>query len=1014
MRKSRKPLVRDNVLLVHGLGSGMADAVPVETEQWYEWLEAHSSFVFEGVAGHLMAQREIRRGRTYWYGYRRRGGKLLKTYLGRTRELTQARLEQASANLAGQTPLSQLAARPESTGLAVLPSNGQGALANDVDLSLLPMTQVTPPALPQAFVARPRLTERIRTPVTILCAPSGFGKSTVMNEWRQRCGMPVAWVALDADDNHPLRFWSKVVAALQIVHPDIGSDWLAQLRASSLSALSRIVFTLTNDILRAFGASSTSPGVGLVLDNYHLIHNTEIHTSLQTLLEHIPPTLRLVVASNTRPPLALGYLKAKGMVVELGAGDLRFTMEEGLAFLRQHTPGQPLAWGDMQALVRRTEGWVTGLVLAAYALAQQEDRAGFAATFTGTHPLLREFFMENSFRSQPPEVQTFLLKTSVLEYLSGPLCDSVLGQSGSGEILARLVSENVFLEQLGESDWYRYHGLFAEMLREQLRERFPAEAGRLHRRAAKWHLAQDDPENAVAHLLAGRSWEDAASVMERVALRELEKTGTDARLLHWLRQLPEAVLLAHKPLLAMYLRLAGIGLPPDEVDNLLTRMEASATAAQSSGEGCAEGEAAEEIRRVRRVLKAGAEASSPYGHASDTALQMLDALLRCHSACRRDVIQAETMAGAVYEAAKANRHLYALLAAGGLRANVALSQGHLRRSEQIATEVLREAFDLCGRLPEAASVALLALSNVSFMRNQLTQAQALLERAAEVNPDPTANEAVPMAILRAKMQSAHGDNEAASATIQAIRVMHAQRPSGLWSDRDLAAYQALFALRDGDVATAERLLSEVGEVENNPFATLVRGEILIEQARNVAAEDVVRRMLRKYPHGAYLLPTMRARVILAAALFNQRKMNQARQVMAKAARLAAPEFFRRPFLDYGKQIAPLLSLTLHTANLSAGTRAFLKGALTTLGYSDGAQAAAPPGESADLAVAASISPREQEVLQLLSAGLSNREIAVRLCISASTVKTHLENIYLKLGVTSRTQALAQAYALRLL
>jgi len=295
------------------------------------------------------------------------------------------------------------------------------------------------------------------------------------------------------------------------------------------------------------------------------------------------------------------------------------------------------------------------------------------------------------------------------------------------------------------------------------------------------------------------------------------------------------------------------------------------------------------------------------------------------------------------------------------------------------------------------------------------QADQLLVRATEVDPDPAStNEAVTIAILRAKIQSAHGDNEAAFATIQAVRELHAQRPSSIWLDQDLIAYQELFRLRQGDVASAERFLSEGGEIEMNPFSALVRAEILIEQKRNVAAQEILEHLLNKHPHGSYLLPIMRARVILAIALFNQRKVDQARQAMAKAARLAAPEFFIRPFLDYGPQITSLLSLVLHTENLNAGTRSFLKGTLTMLGHADGAQEIPPTDEPTALAIAASISPREQEVLRLLSAGLSNREIAARFFISPGTVKSHLESIYRKLGVSSRTQAIAQAHALKLL
>jgi LuxR family maltose regulon positive regulatory protein len=271
-----------------------------------------------------------------------------------------------------------------------------------------------------------------------------------------------------------------------------------------------------------------------------------------------------------------------------------------------------------------------------------------------------------------------------------------------------------------------------------------------------------------------------------------------------------------------------------------------------------------------------------------------------------------------------------------------------------------------------------------------------------------------IAILRAKIQSAQGDNEAAFATIQAVRELHAQRPSCIWLDQDLVAYQELFRLRQGDISSAERLLSEGGVIEMNPFSALVRAEILIEQDRSVAAEEILEHLLDRYPHGSYLLPVMRARVILAIALFSQRKVDQARQVMAKAARLAAPEFFIRPFLDYSPRIRSLLSLVLHTENLDAGTRSFLKGTLAMFGQAGEAGETPPTDEPMALAIAASISPREQEVLRLLSAGLSNREIAARFFISEGTVKTHLESIYRKLGVNSRTQAIAQAHALKLL
>jgi LuxR family maltose regulon positive regulatory protein len=304
---------------------------------------------------------------------------------------------------------------------------------------------------------------------------------------------------------------------------------------------------------------------------------------------------------------------------------------------------------------------------------------------------------------------------------------------------------------------------------------------------------------------------------------------------------------------------------------------------------------------------------------------------------------------------------------------------------------------------------------VYFERNQLAQAHHFLERANEVDPDPiNTNESIMMAIQRAKMQSMQGDMDAALATIQAIRELNFHRPSNVWRDQDLIAYQALFHLHQGDLTSAERYLNTGWEIGAHPFSAFVRASILMDQNRNVAAEDILRHLLEQYPHSFYWMPILRARVKLAIALFNQRKVNQARQAMADAARIAAPEFFLRPFLSSEPQVASLLSLVLHTENLNPGTRSFLKGTITMLGHADETRETSSRDEPIPLALAASISPREQEILQSLSIGLSNRDIAAQCSISESTVKTHLENIFRKLEVSNRMQAIAKAQALGLI
>jgi LuxR family maltose regulon positive regulatory protein len=1014
------PLVHHDLLVIDNPDAGSVYPIQVGSQPWVAWLADHSAFTYEGGAGHFTARRELRRGIGYWYGYRRRNGKLNKIYLGKPEELNREKLDRASAILAGGLPSQRLVGDWDYPDLiaalgpqtpAISPSTGELE-----ELPFIPLSKVKPPTLPQGLIARPRLTQRINKPLTLICAPQGFGKTTLLNEWRQSCGIPVAWVSLKAEDNQPLTFWSTVVTALQTVDPNLGQGWLSQLRTSSSSAFSRIVVNLTNDIVRITDAPNGPRQIGLVLDHYHYIHNPQIHTSIQTWLEHMPAALKLVVASLSRPPLALGYLKAKGMVVELETDDLRFTLKEGITFLYQNMSEPYLAYSQMQELIQYTEGWITGLVLAIHVLDQEEDRSKFKDEFTGLHPLLQEFFTENVLHKLPLEIKTFLLKTSVLRSLSGPLCEAVTGQSNSEEILALLWEENRFLERLEKPGWYRYHYLFANVLSVQLQQQFPAEVKHLHQRAAQWYSAQNAHIDSIFHLLASRSWEKAAVLIEKVALAELERSGEDSRLLGWLVQVPEEVLLRHRILLALYMRLAGISFPASEVDSFLVRAEQTITA-QTKGERTSTGpEILAAIDKFRSVWDTDNPAElNIYADGDNfTVWRTLDGILQCYRDYRRDLIQAEIKANAIYAIAQVEHSPYAILMAGGSCANLALSQGHLRHSEQIAQQVLRLVFSLCGRFPEPASISMTALSRVFYMRNQLEQAHQFLVHATEVNPNPTSTiETVSIAILRAKIQSAQGDNEAAFSTIQAARELHTPRPSSIWLDQDLIAYLELFRLRQGLFDAGVQLPVDRGDINRSAFSALVRAEILINQKRSVAAEEIANYLIGKHPHGCYMLPVLRAKVILAIALFEQRKLKEASKIFIDASRLAAPEYYIRPFLDYGPKIESLLALVLHTENLNAGVRSFLKGILTMLGHAGGIPKPLPQDESMALAIAASISPREQEILQSVSIGLSNQEIAARFSISVSTVKTHLENIFRKLGVNNRTQAIVQAHALGL-
>lgn len=997
MLHSARSVVKDNLLFAGAI------PIPVGSPAWFEWLSMAKNFSFKSQNGSFLAQCETRRNKGYWYAYRRRAGKLIKTYLGKTQELTPERLEQASLLLTGAALLRQFSDQP--AGYDTITTEAR------IDTSFLPMAKVNSPVVPRRLVTRPRLTRQINTPLTLIYAPSGFGKSTLLNDWQQTCDHPVAWLSLDESDNHVMRFWHSVIAALQTIHQEFGTESLAYLRTASLIRLPEFISRLTNDIV---SLQIPFPHFGLILDNFHRIYQTEIYDSIQAWLEHLPSNMQLVILGHTKPPLSFGHLRAKGLLTELDANDLRFTLDEGINYLQQYQQDPPLAYDDLAKLVRHTEGWAAGLTLTALALGKQGDHRQFIDTFSGAHIYLREYFMETVLQHSSPDVQDFLLKTAILKQLTGSLCDALTRRTDGEAILSRLWHENLFVVRLEEQGWYRYHDLFAEMLCSQLQTRFPEEVSQLHQRAAQWYHEHYAPADAIYHLLATEAWEEAASLMEDMALRELEQYGEDSRLLRWLQELPERVVQQHKTLLFVYLRLAATALSRKKMESFVARVEASIARKPLAQQTPDEQEVLVEIRQIRQTWAKGDTFTPPPspGGEHDSRWELLRTL-SILTAVTRPQIETDEQFAQLYELAQAQRNLFVILMAGGSQARRLLAHGHLKRSEKIAQQVLQQAMMQRGKLPEPASISLAALGQIHFERNDLESAQKFLQRAVEVDPNPTStNMIIQVAIQRAKIQSALGKGDEARVTLQATRELHARRPSGIWSDQDLIAYEAISCLRAGDHLAAERLLSQGSEPGTHTLSDLAYAEIALIRKRFDTAEILLHRLLTEYPLGLQFEPILGVRVMLALALFGQHRINQSRQVMADAIRFAAPERFIRPFLDPGAACIPLLTLVQQTENLTAEAQMFIKELLSLFDPTQ-ENSQISQAEIEALSTSASISPREQEVLRLISAGYSNGQIAQKLSISEATVKTHLSSIYRKLSVKSRVQAVTYAKELKL-
>jgi LuxR family maltose regulon positive regulatory protein len=419
--------------------------------------------------------------------------------------------------------------------------NLRNVAREDEMIAPLLQTKLYIPPLRPEMVSRPRLTERLNAglhrKLTLVSAPAGFGKTTLLSEWAASCGRPVVWLSLDKGDNDPACFWAYSIAALQTVRADMGETALAMLRSSQPPPIEAILTALINEM------AERPEALALILDDYHVIEAEPIHDGLTFLLDHLPPQMHLVIASRADPPLPLSRLRGRSHLTELRTADLRFTPDEAASFLNQVMGLSPSA-EDVAALEARTEGWIVGLQMAALSMRGREAEhiAGFIATLTGSHRYILDYLTDEVLLRQPEDVQTFLLQTSILDRLTGPLCDAVTDQDNSQEMLEQLEAVNLFIVPLDdERRWYRYHHLFADFLRTELDEESQTA---LHLKAARWLAAHDLLPEAVKHALASEDMNEAARVIA-LAAEGVFRTASFMTLLGWLNALPDELVRAN-------------------------------------------------------------------------------------------------------------------------------------------------------------------------------------------------------------------------------------------------------------------------------------------------------------------------------------------------------------------------------------------------------------------------------------------------------------------------------------
>jgi LuxR family transcriptional regulator, maltose regulon positive regulatory protein len=885
------------------------------------------------------------------------------------------------------------------------------------------------------LVARPRLIAKLEPEagrkLMLISAPAGFGKTTLLGEWAasrsdEQC---VAWVSLDEADNDPARFLSYLVAALQTVEEEIGEGVLSSLRAPGSPPVEALTGALINELADVPGT------LAIVLDDYHLIDSDNVHGIVAFLLERLPSNVHLLIASRIDPPLPLARLRARGQTTEINATDLFFTREEAVAFLKD-TMGLNLSDEDVGALEARTEGWIAGLQLAALSMRDREDVPGFVRAFSGSHRDVLDFLSEEVLERQSEQMRAFLLETSILQRLTGELCDAVTERDDGQEALERLERENLFVVPLDdERCWYRYHHLFADVLHGLLKQERTERVKELHLRAASWYERSGWASEAVEHALAAGDAGWAARLVEYYTQALLQR-GEGVTVDRWLSALPAGLVRARPRLSLARAILALISGRADEVEPLLTDAERALTTVDQAGEPPVGESVRGGLANVHgSVAMLRAELARHRGDIEHTIQFTRRARAHAgegdwylHFFTSWNLAVAKQMQGRLGEAEDALAELAADPWASGRNPYVAvrtyyalgqvqLTQGRLsaalqtfRQGLELATEAGRPA------LP-AAGVAHVGIAEVLYERNELDAALGQAMRSVELcRQIGYAQWLVTSLTTLACIRQARGDQAGA---LEAIGEAERLVPSTVVDIFfPVGVQRARLLVAQGKVEDAARWCAERGlGVEDEPSYLrerehLVLARVLLAQGKVDQALRLLRWHLEEAQAQRWRGSEIEILMLQALALWERDAKERAVSTLTQALTLAEPEGYVRTFVDEGPEMALLVSEVLEAqqrGRLHPPVPAhYLRKLLTALEQA-ASSATLPTAELPE-----PLSERELEVLILIEAGKSNRRIAQELFITAGTVKTHIRSIYRKLNAHSRTQALVRARELNLL
>jgi LuxR family maltose regulon positive regulatory protein len=868
----------------------------------------------------------------------------------------------------------------------------------------------------------------------VVAAPAGFGKTVLLADWIGQEGRPAAWLSLDPADNDPARFWRHVAAALDQVRPGIARRLIPMLGPPAPRDFTGLVAALINEL----AAQPADDEIVAVLDDYHLIGSEPVHRSLAFLLEHRPPGLCVVLATRSDPPLPLARLRARGELTELRAAQLRFTVGEAAALLRHATENR-LSPAAVAALTNRTEGWAAGLHLAALSLRGHPDAASFVAAFSGSHRFILDYLAEEVLDQQPQHARAFLLETSVLDRLSGGLCEAVTGRADSQAMLEELERGGLFLTPLDDTRaWWRYHQLFADLLGARLRREQPGKLPGLHRGAGAWCESHGLVDEAIRHAFAAGDAGWAARLIERHFDLQLRRGATVDQ---WMTGLQEDLLRSRPRLRLIQAVSALMAGRVDEAGPLLTSAERALEAGGDEPIEPSIGQAASRVANVpASVALVHAELARRHGDAAgmnafarqarsrlsdgDDALRLqVDWYLAVADWMRGRLVEAEGALTEVFGGQQAAGERYLAVRAACDLGEVRQAQGHLdaalggyEQALQIATEA--------GRLLPPAGMPLLGIAEVLYEQDDLdTAAQRAAEGIALCRQLAYAQPLATGLAISARIRQAQGDLTGALETMaEAGQVAASLGAASLLNP--VPAQQARLLLAHGDVRAVARWVDERGvSADDEPsYAAeaehLVLARLLLARQRPGEALAMLSRWHAAAVSADRTGSIVQLGVMLSLAQAANGDAGRGLESLAAALSLACPRGYVRVFADEGAPLAALaerLAVALQARpDASSGLpRDCLAPVLAALRRGP----VAPPVPAATRAGARGLieplTARELEVLRLLAAGKSNQRIAGDLVVTLDTVKKHVSHILAKLGAANRAEAVARAHKLGL-